>query len=950
MKRNELELFLFEDIESMITDTNIYPIYIPRGYKEYEQMMNELFGGDCQRSLNFKLSQLGMRLKDTFPMIADVCLDEASRSGEKPWMYLTTANIDIGILQVNLMNMFREATKNILKMKNKSVSKSEAVSINDTEIDLLIEPLMNGIKELTYHDALECSEVVENKRLVEGIIVFKIASLGKIPINIKNPNTKEVTTRHLKFTMAYEQGKHVAISECFTSKPGDKKVRMHSFILSTCIVNKLKQDYLSINISRRTWSKEAIPRRRSKNSSSLYNFTSKNFAERLSVKYNPRKKKFEFKNHIDEMLFEKSNNGIEDVDDIFKEPSEFGYKEGVSHWWGIPYDVQNSSEKEVKRGVAHIEKEAFKNMFEDILGFKAMKRLELRNENKYVELQKSEVTTLANKSSMSKLNLQFWGDDKVFSRLCDLIEVDSIKYEYSESIEIYNKIINDKNAIELPFIDVDSEKQRDINSNKKNNVIRGIEEFAKIRNHSCCVPISLKCTDEDNNFIFGLYMSDDGKDICYCIGDKDLKSMVKDIRKTVLSSLKVITRDNDKCEIIGSFEDGDIGILMTSHNGDEFAYDICDEEIISRKYIINKNIDETKNEECDRIAALIELENYGGSEKDPKKLIRYAFGENNIKTQFIIPSDKGLDNRLYACIADILFKEGVFKRNYSLESIELYTYLEHSVLIDAKHTSLIKNPDNKIKKISIKVPIIGKLSGGSIKVKLLNSNSSWIDDGDIYKVINEYIANYIANPSFKGKDARKADIEKIYKEIESVRDKEKEAAIVMSDIYVKDFGDSDIESEYSVFLNDVSVANNVNLVVRSSKGIVPGYLTFNKDNKVGVFQGYSVLKSEDINESFEDRAYLVIDKLVTTMKTNLTHTNFEKEKLFHQRNLIELRRFGEMPIEKVAEIYRESLKMAPTFTNMTNLNVVEHYLNKLVEYLECVEYNYSEIQDIISNN
>lgn len=957
MTTGHLEVFQFEDIESILDSMTIYPIYMPPEYKEYEECLNMLFGGGDDVQLSYTLNQWGANLKSIFPMIVDVCLDEGSRKGVTPWLYLVSNDIDIDFLKLQLKDLFKRATKRLIEAKNKKIPKTERTSLTDGDIERLIKPMLDGLDRISYGEALQVDEIVNKSRLIEGIVIYKLVSLGNIPIKLQIPKTKEIITKQLRFYSAYENNKHVAISEWFTNNSEAKKPRMHSFILSSTIVNKQNKKILCVQISRRTWINDPLPRDNKKGfKSSLYCFDGNRYVTRFTIQLNKKTKNFEFCNEVDSIVFNQKYKDV-DLDSIFTNPLEYRNMSSF-YTFGIPYNVQTSDET-VKRGVALIERQAFKNIFEESLYFKPVDRLPLIKQNSFVKTSKGDISTLVDYSSIKNFNLQLWAKESVFETLCQMIEEDILEFRFKEiespSNSLDTEIVNfTYYPSEKVLKKEESKRPRAIKDEKKVLLQDTISNLIRLKNSTEKSNIQIVCNDEYSNNIFKLHLCLEESTVCNYQGDEDIVSIIKAFTNGIFSNSKVLNRDTDKCVIECSFINNKLPITITRHDNTRFSSKIINKKYMQTSMVINecieevnKYIEEAGDTTYDRTAAIIELTNYNGVSTDPKDMIRYNFGQFGIKTQFVTPVEKGLVHRLYSCVSDTFLKEGIYKYIEGLDSYDIYTYLEKTIQIDAKHTYIRHDPDDTRKKLRFNIPILARLSTNGLEFKILNSKNTWHSSSDIYREINEFVKDFISEPR-KTKETRKCDIRYVYREISNKSSENFKKVLIINDLYMKDYGELQMCTKYEEEINELSLKNNINLIVRSSDSITPGYLTYDKNDRMGMNVGYSVLK--DCDSRINDIGYIVPDKLPTTMKVNLAKTIFDKEELYHQRRLVEIRRFGHMEIEEATELYKELQKMVPAFDNMTSYDSLTHYLNKITEYLDSVEYNYSHLTDLICNS
>lgn len=950
MTTGHLEIFQFEDIESMLGSMTIYPIYIPPEYKEYEECLNMLFGGGDDVQLRYTLNQWGANLKSIFPMIVDVCLDEDSRKGLTPWLYLVSNDIDINFLKLQLKDLFRKATKKLIDAKNKKIPKAERNTLTDEDIDVLIKPMLDGLDRISYGKALQIDEIVNKSRLIEGIVIHKLVSLGKIPINLQIPKTKEIITKQLRFYSAYENNKHVAISEWFTNNSEAKKPRFHSFILSSVIVTKQNKKLLCVKISRRTWINEPLPCDSNKMvKSSLYCFDGNRYVTRFTIQLNKKTKKFEFYNKVDSLVFNQKYKDI-DVDSIYTDPLKYRNMSSLNTF-GIPYNVQTSDES-VKRGVALIERQAFKNIFEESLHFKPMDRLPLIKKNTFVKTSKGDISSLVDHSSMKCFNLQLWAKESVFETLCQMIEEDILELRYKEIEDTANA--SDTEVINLIYYPSEkvlkkeeSKRARTIKEEKKVLLQETISDLIRLKNSTEKSNIQIICNDEYGDNIFKLHLSLEDSTICNYQGDEDIVSIIKAFTKGIFSNSKILNRDANKCIIEYSFINKKLPITITRHDNTRFSSVIRDKQYMKTSMVINECIREARDTSYDRAAAIIELSNFNGIPTDPKDMIRYNFGQFGIKTQFVTPVEKGLAHRLYSCVSDVFLKEGIYKYIEGLDGYDIYTYLEKTIQIDAKHTYIRHNADDTRKKLRFNIPMLARLSKNGLEFKILNTKNKWHSTSEIYKEINEFVADFISKPK-KTKESRKCDLKYIYREILNKSSEGLKKVLIINDLYMKEYGELQMCTKYEEEVNELSLNSDINLIVRSSDGITPGYITYDKNDRMGMNVGYSVLK--DCSNRINDIGYIMPDKLPTTMKVNLAKTIFDEEELYHQRRLVEIRRFGNMEIEEATELYKELQKMVPAFDNMTSYDSLTHYLNKISEYLDSIEYNYSHLTDLISDS
>lgn len=950
MTTGHLEIFQFEDIESILESMTIYPIYMPPEYKEYEEHLNMLFGGGDNIQLRYTLNQWGANLKSIFPMIVDVCLDENSRKGLTPWLYLVSNDINIDFLKLQLKDLFRKSTKRLIEVKNKKIPKAERNTLTDDDIEKLIKSMLDGLDRISYGKALQIDEIVNKSRLIEGIVIYKLVSLGKIPIKLEIPKTKEIITKELRFYAAYENNKHVAISEWFTNNSEDEKLRMHSFILSSVIVTKQNKKLLCVKISRRTWINEPLPRDSdTRIKSSLYCFDSNRYVTRFTTQLNKKTKMFEFYNKVDSLIFNQKYKDI-DIDSIYTEP--FKYRNVKSfNTFGIPYNVQ-TSEESVKRGVALIERQAFKNIFEESLCLKPVERLPLIKKNTFIEASKGDISSLVDHSSIKHFNLQIWAKESVFETVCQMIEEDILELKYKEIEDTPNTLDAEViNLIYYPSEKVlkkeESKRARAIKEEKKVLLQETISDLIRLKNSANKSNIKIVCNDEYSNNIFKLHLSLEESSICHYEGDEDIVSIIKAFTKGMFSNSKILVKDTDKCVVEYSFANKKLPITITRHDNTRFSSVIRDKQYIQTSMVINKCIQEASNASYDRTAAIVELSNYNGIPTDPKEMIRYNFGQIGIKTQFVTPVEKRLEHRLYSCISDVFLKEGIYKHIEGVDGYDIYTYLEKTIQIDAKHTYIRHDADDKRKKLSFNIPILARLSINGLEFKILNTKNKWHSTSDIYKEINAFIADFISKPKTP-KVSRKCDIKYIYREISNKSSESLKRVLIINDLYMKEYGELQMCAEYEEEINELSLNNDINLIVRSSDSITPGYITYDKNDRMGMNIGYSIVK--DCTNRINDIGYIVPDKLQTTMKVNLAKTIFDVEELYHQRKLVEIRRFGNMEIDEATELYKELQKMIPAFSNMTSYDALTHYLNKISEYLDSVEYNYSYLTDLISDS
>ena len=888
---DSVQLFLFEDFQSIAMEGDIFTIYMPEQFK----MFKEEYLCIHQNSIKLfsKLDSIGIKLKETFHNILDFDLSLEAQEGKKPWLYLNSNDIDLEYLA----NKTIESLRICLKEKDRE------------SFYIFCEDIIQAIYNISIEGPIDSESVLNRNRLLESLLTHKLSNYGDVELNLhkiirrrvkedlerNNCTEKEILhfeikysenesgekeyissntsewfelqelSKKVQFYQVFENNKHVAISNPIAHNPDAKTPVYWSYVLEFSIDNMPMSEnkYIKLHMSRRVWmNSNVILKMKKRRKHSMYVFS----RDKQVFKYMLRKNKdtVELASKEDQLYLERSakiNSSL--LEEILSKPSNF-QKPTLNPFIGVPYDAQTFGTRPRKSGVSNMEK------------------LSLID------------------SLIKSLNLNI------------IKNVDCIKYDKVGKSELFNQ-----NYV------IHCNKDISINVYEQTEgffeyVIKTIEHFIKKKDKFLS---NLTLMDVDENKATFEFIGANQTRLIY-LNKRNCFDFCGKIEKEI----EVVQRDI-KNVIENDLSHGDDSLLQTALI-----------ELVNFNEV--KGVSE--NEDPKRLIRLTFLE---------ENILTQFITPINDYTKL---SDKDTC-RIKNAIGDLLNQVGITKTMPMNSGITTYSYMETSISVPKSITSLYKEENIKNVKIPIsilkkennnsqKYMILGLDNIWISKESLISNLKAYINKtivdakrtlgADIglfrFKEVFDIVEKDTTNCNRKillweyGSERR--DFNSVYKEnILPFKDIATKNGIEL--LFIKNNGTTPqfvtLEKESKLHKRDID-----------GTPALDDYKLIATTNKDGYFKFF------DIDDKCINVLGLIGDK-PSTHKPNRAHSGFEYNSGEQRRRLLLATYIGMHDLDEVAVWIQENRKMNLSYEHMLNHHIHLHELLDLREYIEILEFKYN---------
>lgn len=889
VKNEHIQLLLFEGVDSLITDCEIFPIYIPNEFKDFKTDYLEF---NSNKSVLFsKLDSIGNKLRECFPEIIDFDLSIEAQNREKPWLYINSKDIDLTYLAGKTV----EGLAQCLKEKDLE------------NFEIFCESLIDAIYNLEIGDKLNTEEIKNKNRLIEGILAHKLASnpdiylkMSKVirhstkddfkkdkftendinTFDIKFFNKEEGTKEYfsakkerwyelqelvkiINFNTCFENNKYVVISDPITHNSNTKYPVYSSYVISFSIEERpcSFKSYIKIHISRRIWvnSKPKFGFK-GKRKHSLYTFNRNRTVSKFMLKKNNKTDDINFVSKSDRLYLEKTKNiNKEILDDILENASKY-QTITKQPFIGIPYDAQTFSIKPRGSGVGNMEKLALSTAIKDTLNLKLVDNIDfLKNSASYKN-------GFYNLRSSKDICIQIW---ECYENFFDTIVDTTLNLINKKDTFFTHLSLIDRNKDLVKFKFTVGEHERIIYFNK----ITTLEFNQKLTK-------SPKLAYLDINNTIDTYSpnnEDINASLIELIDFRQLKT-VKDYEDPKNLLKLAFMEKGQFTQILQPFGADEEESVKTGRIKSALS-DLLLQVGLYKDNVLNNNIITYEYTEH-KITVPAKLTNLSSNEniKNITVYIPIISKANNKTEKFTLLET---DANIWVEKHELLHKINVYIKK-ALTEAEAYIGAEKGISKFSKVFNFIKNDINS--------------TDTDNRVILMWAFNSERDD------FNTLYKNYIL---------------------------EKEEMILNSNIEVMFIKNNSTTPQF------ITTEKNIELYKKNTSGdleLLDKPLNFTATtNTAGYF------KFSDFDTNNNKLICLIGDK-PNTHTPNRANSGFESNKGEQRRRLLELVYLGNEDLDDISYWYQQNRFAHPSYPNMLNYHIQSHISLKLQEYIDTIEY------------